>query len=280
MQLCTICNKSFKSLMALTGHKRMHGQSNGTRFVSMCCCVITKKEIETKALLKFQSHIKYCKQCNTPLDSNRKFCNQSCSAKFNNADRIQNGYNVSIKTKQKISVSLTKTNKSLPCRELKIEYIGIFSKVYICNCKHCALKFVSRIKKQYCLLHRDQYAYSSKAGYKFTFNVYIYPDLFDLEYIKQIGWYSRGGTAGKYNPSGLTRDHKISVNSAIKNNYDPYYITHPLNCEIMSWLENNKKKTKSSITYNELRNLVDSYEIVKAHQAGLEPAYGFPNTTD
>lgn len=282
MQICTICNKSFKSLLALAGHKRMHGKSNGTRSVAMCCCIITRKEIESKSLVKFQSRIKYCKCCNTPLDSYRSFCNQSCAATFNNANRINNGYTVSLNTKQKISESLTKTTKLIQLQKskVKVEYIGVFSKVYNCKCKHCKIKFVSRTAKQYCVLHRDQYCNSAKSGYKFTFNVYKYPDLFNLEHINQTGWYSRGGTAGKYNPSGLTRDHKISVNAAIRNNYDPYYITHPLNCEIMPWLENNKKKTNSSITYSELVTSVDAYEIVKAHQAGLEPAYGFPNTTD
>jgi len=62
------------------------------------------------------------------------------------------------------------------------------------------------------------------------------------------------------NTNGLTRDHKISVNEAIRNNYDPYYIKHPLNCELMSWKKNNKKKTKSSITYSKLKQLVDAYD--------------------
>ena len=50
----------------------------------------------------------------------------------------------------------------------------------------------------------------------------------------------------------LSKDHKVSVNEAIKNGYDPYYISHPLNCEIMPWIENNKKDKNSSISYNHL----------------------------
>ena len=62
--------------------------------------------------------------------------------------------------------------------------------------------------------------------------------------------------------NGYTRDHKVSVNEAIKNNYDPYYIKHPLNCELMSFNDNNKKKTKSSISYDELVKKVDEYEKI------------------
>lgn len=74
------------------------------------------------------------------------------------------------------------------------------------------------------------------------------------EQLKEVGMW------GYDNTNGLTRDHKLSVNEAIKNNYDPYYIKHPLNCELMSWTENNKKKTKSSITYEKLKQLVDDYD--------------------
>ena len=78
--------------------------------------------------------------------------------------------------------------------------------------------------------------------------------------MKEKGWYCKGGRYKKWNPSGLTRDHKISVNEAIKNNYDPYYIKHPLNCELMSFEKNNKKKIKSSLTYQQLLKIVDKYE--------------------
>jgi hypothetical protein len=95
------------------------------------------------------------------------------------------------------------------------------------------------------------YCESSKSGYKFTFNVYHFPELFDLDLLNKVGWYSPGGKTKKWNINGLSRDHKISVNDAIKNNYDPYYIT-PLNCELMPHIENNSKKTKSSISYTYL----------------------------
>lgn len=84
--------------------------------------------------------------------------------------------------------------------------------------------------------------------------------MFDVELLKSVGWFSPGGKAGKWNPNGLSRDHKVSVTDAVANGYDPYYITHPLNCELMPHIKNNKKKTKSSITYEELKLLVNEYD--------------------
>lgn len=89
----------------------------------------------------------------------------------------------------------------------------------------------------------------------FTFNIYDYGEMFDLKLLSTIGWRNT-----KTNPNGMTRDHRVSVNEAIRNNYDPYYIKHPINCELMLFNDNNKKNTKSSITYTELVKLVDAFE--------------------
>lgn len=96
--------------------------------------------------------------------------------------------------------------------------------------------------------------------YKFKFNVFHYPHLFNLSLLAEFGWYSPKGKSGKWNPTGLSRDHKISVSEAIKNNYDPYYITHPMNCELMSQSNNIKKYNKCSLTYSTLIKLVDEYD--------------------
>jgi hypothetical protein len=76
-----------------------------------------------------------------------------------------------------------------------------------------------------------------------------------------VGWVSFGGKrGGKTNHHGLSRDHKVSVTEAKKKGYDPYYIRHPLNCELMPHIDNNKKKSRSSISYDELVHLVKEYD--------------------
>jgi len=272
MHNCIICNKSFKSALALAGHKRMHGNSNGKIYNPFCCCLITKKEIEASSLIKFQSNIKYCKQCNNPLDSNRIFCNHSCAATYNNNNRTEEQTEKRLKSLNK-TIDIKYPNRHLPkskqyntkkdCKSYEI--LGKYSKIFIITCAHCNCITVSRIKKKYCSLHTNLYSKSSKSGFKFTFNVYQYPELFDINLLKEFGWFSPGGKAGKWNPNGISRDHKVSINESIRNNYDPYYITHPLNCELMIHKENNKKKTKSSITYEELKTLVNEYDLKKIY---------------
>jgi hypothetical protein len=84
--------------------------------------------------------------------------------------------------------------------------------------------------------------------------------LFDLVLVEQVGFYGPKGKSNRWNINGLSRDHKISVSDALKYDYDPYYISHPLNCELMPHRQNNVKKGKSSITYQELITMVDQYD--------------------
>lgn len=259
---CTSCEKVFNSSLGLAGHKRMHGPSGGKIDNPVCCCLITKYELLVRDLEKYQRSLKPCKNCQKlfkPTTGRKTFCGHSCSTSFTNRSRGAR----SEETKKRISKSLIKVNK--PKKEAKPknpkkESAGPYSQVFICSCKHCQIKFVSRIKKQYCSDHKDFYSAGNKSGYKFTFNVFHYPDLFDIDLLKSVGWFSPGGKAGKWNLNGLSRDHKISVNDAVAKGYDPYYITHPLNCELMPHVKNNKKKTNSSISYEKLKLLVDDYD--------------------
>lgn len=190
---------------------------------------------------------------------NNKFCSQSCAATYSNKERIPKKWTQEQKERNKIKFLSTKTKKSLTeqiqivkLATKKTEYV--FSTINYCSCAHCGIKFTSNIRKKYCSNCNEKYSHNGRAKYWFTFNVFHYPDLFDLEFVKEIGFRNSNS-----NPNGVTRDHKISVNEAIRNNYDPYYIKHPLNCELMLFEENNKKKTKCSITYEELVLQVNQY---------------------
>lgn len=256
---CAICCKYFSSIMSLTGHKRMHGISNGkcTNVKIMCSCVYTRRVMEVKYLEKYQAALVPCKQCNNLFRSSKQyFCSRSCSATYNNIVRGPR----STETKENISSGVSKHHQT----KIKADPPGEFSKLFICSCKHCSVKFVSRTIRHYCTDHKMLYSPSAKSGYKFTFNVYNFPELFDIDLLTKVGWFSPGGKSGVWNKNGISRDHKVSVTESIKYNYDPFYITHPLNCQLMPHSENNKKKTHSSITYNDLVSLVDQYELSKA----------------
>lgn len=224
-----------------------------------------------------------CLSCSKDIPKNRKFCTKSCSATYNNTNRLH-----SRETKQKISKALTQYHpcdacqvEMIPklkriCEECKIakkdkiakdkieelskyEEKAPFSKLNLCTCKICDSKFVSRTSLQFCIEHRNT-SKNLRMFYAFKFNVYSYPDLFDIKLLNEVGWYSPGGKSGKWNLNGLSRDHRVSISDAIKFGYDRFYITHPINCDLIPHIDNSRKKSKSSISYSDLVRMVNDYE--------------------
>lgn len=293
MLKCQTCNKSFKTINGLNGHQRMHGKSKGTLSQIYCCSILTKQIVNVNYLKvhdesyiqKQQSKIN-CKHCNNEFipGYSSLFCSHSCSASYHNTKRVitkgRKKLFSCIKCNTKFLTSIRsnpaktkcdlckKPVKSINCNAQENIFCGPYSKIYIRKCYHCKDTFISRKKLKYCPEHKEFYSDSAKQGFKFKFNVYDYPNLFDLESLNQFGWFSPGGKYGKWNPSGLSRDHKVSVNESIRNNYDPFYITHPLNCDLIPHSINNKKKTKSSISYQDLISIVDEYENDKLARMG------------
>ena len=312
MHVCEVCGKGLTTILGLNGHKKIHSSKPKKEKVT-CCCVYTRQVVTVGYLEKFQSKLRECKCCGYKILKNKSFCNSSCSAKYNNIKRTQEGFTLSKESRDKISRTLKKTrynNTGRNCRlrfdisedtiyskisrrncvqcgslfitgkttrfckkcvshthisrvrcKFDIPVDTIYSKVYYCNCGHCDTRFTARQKTKFCGKCNIKYTPEYRSRYKFTFNVYKYPDLFDIDYIKEVGWYSRGGKAGEWNPDGLSRDHRVSVSAAIKNDYEPYYIKHPINCAIMKMTDNNKKKARCSISYEQLVAEVNEYDM-------------------
>lgn len=110
-----------------------------------------------------------------------------------------------------------------------------------------------------------KFKYSNKIGIeryrqlcRFTFNVYDYPYYFDLKLIELYGWYKAKNRGD--NQNGVSRDHIFSIKEGFVNNIDPYYISHPSNCNLMRHVDNNKKKTNSTITFSELVERVKTFD--------------------
>ena len=133
---------------------------------------------------------------------------------------------------------------------------GPFSRMGAYICQHCDIEFISHRRQKYCSHHVDSYGDVGRNRFEFTFNPFAFPDLFsknELALVVERGFWS------PLNTGGMTKDHRVSVNTAIRNGHLPHYIKHPLNCKLMGWVENNRKKTKSSMLYAELVRLVDEY---------------------
>lgn len=97
----------------------------------------------------------------------------------------------------------------------------------------------------------------SRAQYRFRFNVADYPELFSQEQRHQWATQPRGSAT---NLQGLSQDHRLSLSEAFHQQYDPYYITHPVNCELIAYELNCKKSKRSSISYEQLVQEVQAYD--------------------
>jgi hypothetical protein len=160
MYKCEICNKEFDKKMALQGHKAHHVKRSGLDIILIKERGKKQKEENT---LKYLESPEHCKQCNIVIgydkfleksaDKRMKlkegktynyFCSSSCSAKFNNSNRI-----ITEETKKKTSESLLKKYEST--KHLRINNIGkTYSKYtnqeYVCSV--CSKQFYSTKEKK------------------------------------------------------------------------------------------------------------------------------------
>lgn len=252
---CNICGKSYFAKGMKTHIMRIHGtDEEKARFVYGKI----KDPENTKGMIKHRQNVadyndnpKLCKecQCGIPYDKRYNvFCSSSCAGRYNN-------------------LNSPPTRKFGPAKKVKIKEPKLpYSTLYKCICKHCGLEWRNRFNVQFCDAHKEMYSHAGRAAFWFTFSISAYPDLFDGGLLKKHGMRSRD------NPNGVTRDHRVSVQEAIINGYEPYYIKHPVNCELMLFKDNASKHTKSSMTYEELVSAVDKYELNKmVGSVGLEP---------
>jgi hypothetical protein len=80
-----------------------------SKFHRCCSCIICKNTITVQTLKEhYNTHtkIKFCSYCNTQIKHTLKFCNHSCSAKYNNIRRSPEILNT-----QKTSIRLHYANK-------------------------------------------------------------------------------------------------------------------------------------------------------------------------
>lgn len=258
MNKCKYCGRyEFKSLKSYKAHvSKCKHNPDKTHYTTNSPEANAKisKTLKDRAIAKYAQDPKRCKACQHAIDyrdRTKLYCSKECRRLFCNKDKKH-----SAETKNKIRQSRLKQyywKKSL--NQQYKNTIHPYSKLVNCNCAHCKTKFYSPTRKKYCNKHSILYGANNRNKYVFTFNIYHYPELFDLNFIESHKW-----RCSKTNPNGVTRDHRLSINDAIRNNYDPYYIKHPLNCELMLFNENNKKKTSSSITYNDLVKIVNAFD--------------------
>lgn len=182
-----------------------------------------------------------------------RFCSRTCA----------NSRKISEEQKETVSKKLTKSPEDKKPRKPHIyvpkpRRVPEKQKCYLCG---DVIKKPQAHKSGLCSIcfHkkvRDMTVYRHLC--RFTFNVYDYPEEFPLKLLEEYGWYTPANRGN--NLKGVSRDHKISVDWGLLHNIDPYIISHPANCELMLHDDNNKKKTKCSLTIEELEGLVKEWD--------------------
>jgi hypothetical protein len=281
--ICAICHRDFNGQISgihlkthgisVRDYERIYGSSRDPQLVldaksggkkgggSQAAIAALKIKHQQTKNAYYENPI-LCTECSSTISfENRRnsFCSHRCSAKNTNRKRAANGWTMPIDSREKIRKKLSK----------KLICDGPFSKISTKTCKFCKQQFIAPAsnKKQVCKNCLHLKWNNGKDAYSFRFNVFDYPDLFDITELQKIGWVAFGGKrGGDKNLDGLSRDHRVSVSDSKRYGYDPYYISHPCNCELMPHIRNNKKKTRSSLSYNELVKIVDEYDRMKHNQ--------------
>jgi len=271
---CVICRKQYSSRGIHTHHIFFHTKEGNDRVrknglkgssIGANSTKIKFDKIKKDLIIEYMKHPNQCPICESIIPfaiRNNKCCSTHCAGKLANKTIQRTGWSDEQKYNNKERLKKKKEKKNL-VEQRKIVRVAYdsstdpWSTVIFNTCAGCSKKWTHHSRRKFCSECGHKYSHNGRSKYWFTFNLFYYPDLFDLSLITTIGFRD-----SKTNPNGITRDHRISVAHAIKYDYDPYYIKHPLNCELMRFDENNKKKTKSSISFDELKRLVDEYDNI------------------
>jgi ribosomal protein L37E len=203
-------------------------------------------------VLKQHHEIILCKNCgksiNKTLSNEKKFCNQSCSAQYNNkrrkhSEETKNKIRHTIKSKFPTKMKENKIVRNKKLRENR-------PLISIRKCRFCGNDKPILKHKIICSDCGFMYYKFYRPLCEFNINVNDYPDEFNLSLVKKLGWYSPSNKGNNLN--GVSKDHIYSVYDGFKNNVDFNILKHPANCKLVQHIDNNKKKCQSLITLDKL----------------------------
>jgi hypothetical protein len=197
-----------------------------------------------------------CENCNKP-SKDKRFCCLGCARSFSTKHkRKQINQKVSAKMKGRIISSehkqcriiSKKIRRKIICQECgEHKTCSPSSKIKFCSVQ-CWKNNCNKNKTDF-QIYREQC--------KFDFDVHNYKDKLNLEIVDLYGWYSPKNK--RNNLSGVSKDHMFSVKDGFKLKILPYIMRHPANCELMPHPENQRKKSKSSITLEALIEKIKSW---------------------
>ena len=197
-----------------------------------------------------------CENCNKNHSgsyASGRFCSEKCARSYATKSKRK-------EINKKVSKILSKKNYD-PWNK------GKRKERYVKLCKFCDKKFFTLIEKtkfcsarcyqNFCYLTKTAFENYKKKCY-FKFNVYNFPENFNLDEINEKGWYKASNSGSNLN--GISRDHILSIKEGFTCNIDPKIISHPANCELMKHTRNQKKNSKSKITLKELISKIKEWD--------------------
>lgn len=211
----------------------------------------------------------------------KKFCSQKC------ANSYSRSFQKSIKGKTKnIACTLCGEKQNAPIVCCLSKFKCDKCRGLIKPCLNCELIF--KANRKFCShdcassYRRKQRSKNIKVSYNayrrlcsFIFQLKKYPLEFDFSLIEKYGWY-HASTSKHPNLDGVSRDHMYSVKEGFKNRIDPYYISHPANCRLVTQRNNSSKCTKCCITIESLKEKISEWNI-KYDYPTLQQWYGDVN---
>ena len=211
------------------------------------------------------------KKDKTPLEISKYLFNrtpQSIESKLKNLRK--NGINVDFSEKINKVKNIDWnyfTEKSKEFSNIKelLNFFNISFKPYYNAIKKNLVKPIY-YKKPIIKKERVYKSRKGKEGYefrrkcKFKFNVYHYPEYFDLEFLEKHGWYSAKNRGNNFN--GIVRDHIYSIADGMVHKVDPKILSHPANCRLIRHHDNVKKNKKSDITLEELKIKIKEFDKI------------------
>ena len=168
------------------------------------------------------------------------YCSRSCA----------NSRQRTTQVKDKISKGVKSSSSFVPA---KIRICPVCGKQFSYkNTVHCSVQCKN---DHYKSLRTAKVQYGLDC--KFRFNLWDYPEQFNLELLKDHGIYKPSNRGN--NLKGVSRDHMYSVSQGFQNNVDPTIISHPANCQLLIHTENQSKGGKSKITLEQLLERINKF---------------------
>jgi hypothetical protein len=225
------------------------------------------KELPQKKYFNIEKECPYCHKKFQTLNGGkkeRKTCSVKCGNSFSrhtdeSKKKISNslkGRKIPDHIKRKISLSLGGNG----VRKVKKREWAIVNGIEMSHkeCISCKQKKYLLKYKRICDECKFNYYYIYRPNCEFDFNIFDYPNKFDLTLVKKYGIYSPINKRNNLN--GVSRDHLYSVKDGFKNKIEPDLIKHPANCSLILQTDNSSKNCKSIISFDELKKRIEEWD--------------------